>query len=290
MRNPLTFIVPIVAVLGFGLFAAMFMTETVDPGHSAAGSIFGDVAETPLGPGFHIVNPLMDFTHYDCRQKTHLEAGVAVPSQDKLVTMMDVSVQYHLNESMTPTMLDSTGDTVAVINTHLIPKLRSLLREQGKTVERAEEFFLEETQTALQANVLSHLSEFCNPNGIAIDAILIRDITLPQVIVNAVEQTKERQEQTEREQAEFERFEIEQQKQVAAAAAQREAAEEEAARKRTLADAAAYEIETRGQALRENPEILQLESIQRWDGVLPRFVGGEAGNMQFLMPLDTKNQ
>lgn len=46
-----------------------------------------------------------------------------------------------------------------------------------------------------------------------------------------------------------------------------------------------YEIETRGAALRENPEILRLEAIQRWDGILPRFLGDEGG-LQFLMPIN----
>lgn len=289
MKNPVMIVAPIVALLIFSLFGFFFMTETVSPGHIAVPTMFGEVRQDTLDPGFHIVNPLLDFTHYDCRQKTHMEEGVGVPSQDKLVTTMDVSVQYRINGGMAASMLEETGNASAVINTHMIPKLRSLLREQGKSVERAEEFFLESTQATLQANVQAQLSEFCSPQGITVDAILIRDIELPQVIVNAVEQTKERQEQTAREQAEFERFKIEQQKRVAEAEAARQAAEEEAAMKRTLADAAAYEIEARGAALRENPEVLRLESIQRWDGVLPRVFGGSSENMQFLLPVEQQN-
>jgi regulator of protease activity HflC (stomatin/prohibitin superfamily) len=287
MRNPAVFVVPLVAILVFGLFGFLFMTETVSPGHVAVPVMFGEVRETSLQPGFHVVNPLLNFTHFDCRQKTHLEQDVGVPSQDKLVTFMDVSVQYRINGSLASNMLSETGDAKSVINTHMIPKLRSLLREQGKGVTRAEEFFLETTQTNLQANLQTDLAAFCAPEGITVDAILIRDIVLPKVIVDAVNQTKERQEQTAREQAEFERFEIEQKKRVAEAAAQRQAAEEEAAMKRTLADASAYEIEARGKALRENPEILRLESIQRWDGVLPRVLGGETGGMQFLLPVES---
>jgi len=289
-RNPLTIILPVIGMLLLAVFTWAFCTETVNPGHVAVPVMFGNVREAALEPGLHVpVNPLLDFTHFDCRQKTYLAENVGVPSQDKLVTFMDVSVQYHLDANMAPTMLDETGNAEAVLSTHMIPKLRSLLREQGKSVERAESFFLEATQTALQASLQNGLDEFCGKEGIVIDDILIRDVRLPAVIVNAVNQTKERQEQTAREQAEFERFEIEQQKKVAEAAAQRQAAEEEAQRKRTIADAEAYEINTRGTALRENPEILRLEAIQRWDGILPRYMGGEGEGMTFLMPLENQN-
>lgn len=40
-----------------------------------------------------------------------------------------------------------------------------------------------------------------------------------------------------------------------------------------IAQAEAKAIELQGQALRANPEVLQLRSIEKWDGVLPRFTG-----------------
>ena len=286
MRNPALFLIPIVLLLFGGLFGFMFMTETVSAGHSAAASRFGNVQETVYDEGLHIVNPLLSFTHYDCRQKTAFFEGLGVPSKDKLTTTMNVSVQYRLDGSMTPTMLSETGNGERVVAVHLTPKLHSLMREIGKSIERAEDFFDDNTQTTMQAELQSALAEFTSPKGIIVEAVLLSDVTLPQVIRDAVDQTKKRQEETAREQAEFERFQIEQKKRVAEASAQREAAEEEATMKRTLADAAAYEIEARGKALRENPEILRLESIQRWDGVLPRVLGGETGGMQFLLPVE----
>ena len=73
-------------------------------------------------------------------------------------------------------------------------------------------------------------------------AVLIRDINLPAVLTQAIEQKKEREQAKEREKAELERFRTEQLQQVAAAEAKRKAAEEEAQQLRILADARAYEI------------------------------------------------
>ncbi len=39
-----------------------------------------------------------------------------------------------------------------------------------------------------------------------------------------------------------------------------------------LAEAEAKSIQIRGQALRENPEVLQLEAINKWNGTLPQYM------------------
>jgi len=45
--------------------------------------------------------------------------------------------------------------------------------------------------------------------------------------------------------------------------------------------AEAEAISLRGEALRANPEILRLNAIERWDGVLPRIMG-EGGAVPFV--------
>jgi regulator of protease activity HflC (stomatin/prohibitin superfamily) len=148
------------------------------------------------------------------------------------------------------------------VRVHLVPKLRSLLREQGKSIKRAEDFFLEETQDTLQSALTEGLKDFLAPKGIIVTAVLIRDITLPPFIVEAIEQKKEREQAVERERAELERVRTELQQQVARAEAGREAAEEEAARKRILADAQAYEITQINNAISRNPAYIQLQSLE----------------------------
>ena len=93
----------------------------------------------------------------------------------------------------------------SAVRVHLIPKMRSLLREQGKSIKRAEDFFLEETQETLQLALTDGLRDFLAPKGIIVTAVLIRDITLPPFIVEAIQQKKEREQAVERERAELER-------------------------------------------------------------------------------------
>jgi regulator of protease activity HflC (stomatin/prohibitin superfamily) len=255
------FVVIVAGAVFLVLIGAQFV-KTVPPGRIGVATLFGNVQPNGYSQGIHIpVNPLYRWTMYDARQKTHLETA-NVPSQDQLQTKLDVSVQYRIDGTMAPDILEQTGDEVAAVRVHLIPKLRSLLREQGKSIKRAEDFFQEATQETLQLALTGGLREYLEPKGIIVSAVLIRDITLPPFIVEAIEQKKEREQAVERERAELERVRTELQQQVARAEAGREAAEQEAARKRILADAQAYEITQINNAIASNQAYIQLQSLE----------------------------
>ena len=255
--------VPItIVVVGLFILVGMNFYKTIPPGRVGVATLFGSVIEEGYTQGLHIpVNPLYRWTIFDARQQTHLETA-NVPSQDQLQTKLDVSVQWRINGVMAPVILEETGDERKAVEVHLKPKLRSLLREQGKSIKRAEDFFKEETQETLQTSLTQGLKDYLAPKGIIVSAVLIRDISLPPFIVQAIEQKKEREQAVERERAELERVRTELQQNVARSAAGREAAEEDAARKRILADAQAYEIEKINSAIGSNPSYIQLQSLE----------------------------
>ncbi|MDH3578700.1 MAG: SPFH domain-containing protein [Gammaproteobacteria bacterium] len=142
-------VVIVVGAVLLVLVGAQFV-KTVPPGRIGVATLFGNVRPVGYSQGIHIpVNPLYRWTMYDARQKTHLETA-NVPSQDQLQTKLDVSVQYRIDGVMAPDILEQTGDEVAAVRVHLIPKLRSLLREQAVERERAE---LERVRTELQQHV-----------------------------------------------------------------------------------------------------------------------------------------
>jgi len=255
-------VVAIVAIVVVSSLVWFFFVKTVPPGRVGVATLFGNVVQEGFTQGIHVpVNPLYGWTMFDAREKTHLETA-NVPSQDQLQTRLDVSVQYRIDAVMAPRILEETGDAESAVRVHLVPKLRSLLREQGKSIKRAEDFFLEATQDTLQTALTGGLKEYLEPKGITVTAVLIRDITLPPFIVEAIEQKKEREQAVERERAELERVRTELQQQVARAEAGKSAAEAEAARVRTLADAQAYEITQINNAIASNPAYIQLQSLE----------------------------
>ena len=244
------------------VIVGMQFVKTIPEGQVGVATLFGSVQPDGYPQGLHIpVNPLYRWTIFDARQETHLESA-NVPTQDQLQTRLDVSVQYRIDKTMAPDILEQTGNSATAVRVHLIPKLRSLLREQGKTVKRAEDLFIASTQETLQTALTDGLRDYLAPHGIIVSAVLIRDITLPPFIVAAIEQKKEREQAVERERAELERVRTELQQEVARAKAGHDAAVEEAARKRILADATAYEIIQINNAIANNPAYIQLQSLE----------------------------
>ncbi len=254
----------VLTVVGVVLTVVVIMNiyKTIPVGHVGVATLFGKAQVEGFPEGLHFpVNPLYKWTMFDARKKTHLETA-NVPSQDQLQTKLDVSVQYRIDGAMASKILGATGTAEAAVRVHLVPKLRSLLREQGKSVRRAEDFFLEETQETLQTALTDGLRDDLEKQGIIVSEVLIRDITLPPFIVLAIEQKKEREQAVEQEKAELERVRTELQQEVARAKAGREAADEQAARKRILADATAYEITAINNAISTNPAYIQLQSLE----------------------------
>ena len=236
--------------------------QKVPAGYVAVATLFGEVQSDPYEEGLHIpVNPFFEWYLYDVRQKSHLEEA-NVPSQDQLQTKIQVSVQFRLEKTGVPMILKETGTAADVLIVHIVPKLRSLLREQGKTIKRAEDFFLEKTQQNMQTSLLAGLQDYLGSKGVNVGAVLIRDISLPPFIIKAIESKKEREQEVEKQKAELERFATEQQQKVALAKAENEAATEQAAKMVVLADAQAYEIEKINTAIGNNPNYVKLQALE----------------------------
>ncbi|MEO0368407.1 MAG: SPFH domain-containing protein [Pseudomonadota bacterium] len=263
------------------LFLALFCVQQVPAGHVKVATLFGKVQEQVYEEGLHFpVNPLYSWNEYDVRQKTIKFDAMGVPSRDQLISLFDVSLQYRLIGSTAPEIKKNTGSARDVVNIHLIPYFRSLMREQGKTVANAEEFYSEAVQNRMQVDMMGALTTKLQPVGIEMQGILIRNVVLPQFIAQAVEAKKRREQEAEKQKAELKRFTTEQEQKIATANAEFEAAKLEEQRIRLLADAEAYKIEKINQAAQQSPAYIQLKQIEAWDGILPKYVGGE--NMPIL--------
>jgi regulator of protease activity HflC (stomatin/prohibitin superfamily) len=261
IQLPKSIIAIIVAVFLVFLISPRFY-QSVPAGHVAVATLFGEVQPIHFTEGLHIpVNPLYQWHLYDVRQKTHSETS-NVPSQDQLQTKIDVSVQYRIVGHQAPSILKETGSINDVLAVHIVPKLRSQIREQGKTIRRAEDFFLEETQNTLQIALLEGLKDYLGTKGVAVEAVLIRDITLPPFITKAIESKKEREQEVEKQKAELERYDTEQQQKIALAIAEKDAASAEAEKRRLLADARAYEITKINDAIGKNPNYVKLQALE----------------------------
>ncbi|MBL4762615.1 MAG: prohibitin family protein [Gammaproteobacteria bacterium] len=291
------FLIKMVIAIVF-VYVALNSYTTVPAGHNKVATLFGNIQEEPYGEGFHVVNPLLAFTVFDLRQITKNWTKIGVPSQDKLKSSMDISVTFRLDGTQTPRILKETGRLMDVLEKHITPKVRSLLREAGKTVRQSQDFYLDSVQQELQLYMEEGLTDYMLSKGVIVEAVLFRDITLPTVVTSAVIQTKERQEQLEREKAQLNIVEQQAQQQVKQAEAREIAAKSDANAKRTHADAEAYRIEKEAAAQATankllarsiTKELIQYNSVQKWDGAYPQtLLSGKSGGLILNLPAAQK--
>ncbi len=258
--NPKLAIAAIAALLLL-MFGQRFF-HSVPAGHVGVASLFGKVQERPYPEGLHIVNPFLMWVDLDARQDTFKISQLEMPTRDQLLSKVDLSIQWRLDAQRAPELYRNTGDKDRMVQVHLHPKARSLVRELGTKIDRAEDLFKDEVRDRLALELSTELSNYVAEKGILVDSVLLRNINLPSVLAEAIGRKKEREQEVERQRAELERVKLEQEQQVAQSVASRRAAEEDAKRLRILADAKAYEIATINKAASGNPAYIQLQSLE----------------------------
>ncbi len=214
------------------LIIAFNCLATIPAGHVGVATLFGKVKSDTYSEGMHLINPLLDITLFDARQKTHKES-MAVPSRDQLLTKFELSIQYRLIKEKAPSMLKETGTPQEVIDVHMIPLLRSQMRELGKSVDTAEKFYDQEVQQRIQVELLSALLSLAD-KGIKIEKLLIRDVVLPKIITNAVVRKKEAAQAAEKAKEELKKFKVDQERKEAQAEAEKKAEIIEANKKKEV--------------------------------------------------------
>ncbi len=253
--------VVMVGVLLVLMFGQRFV-HSVPAGHVGVAILFGDVQEEVYPEGLHIVNPFLSWKDLDARQDTFKISQLEMPTRDQLLSKVDLSIQWRLDSSRAADIIRDTGDKDRLIQVHLHPKARSLVRALGTQIERAEDLFKDEVRNNLAVQIETELTSYVADKGIVVDSVLLRNINLPPVLADAIGRKKEREQEVERQRAELDRVKLEQEQQVAQAEALRRAAEEDAKRLRILADAKAYEISTINLAASGNPAYIQLQSLE----------------------------
>ncbi|EGR1951270.1 TPA: hypothetical protein N2902_000207 [Vibrio parahaemolyticus] len=187
--------VSVIAVIALKPFTIVSQGEVKVP------SLFGEVQETYLDEGLHMTNPFYSFDRYDVKENAFSIENVSIPSQDKFKSFADVTIMWSVEASSTPKLRKTIGTMTDVETKLLRQPLLALLREAGRSVEKAQDLYKADVQAQLQDEVKDGLSVIASEYGLNIHAVYIQDITLPDVIQKAIVVTKELEEREAQEKA-----------------------------------------------------------------------------------------
>lgn len=209
-----------VVVLVLVLMAAGCMTKSIGSGEGGVlySSFSGTDLESAYGEGLNVFLPWERMIVYDVRTKTEMETITAL-SSNGLTIGMDISIRYRPQMSRLPYLHTTFGQDY--YERLIQPEVRSAAREVVGRYTPEELYSTRRTE--LQSEIEQRVASAVEQQFVEVEAILIRDVTLPDQIRQAIElklQEEQRVQQIEftieRETREAERKRIEAEGQAAA--------------------------------------------------------------------------
>ena len=186
-------------VIVFGLLGVILlfifgssMFVTINPGQK--GVLFetlGDGLEKDIvyGQGLHIIAPWNDMIVYDVKETETFEK-MEVLSSNGLSIKIDLSILHHPVHDRIGYLHDNLGESY--LEKIIKPAVRSVTREViGNYLP--EELY-NSKRKEIEDEIFSKTKDIVSEKDITLPAIYIRDVTLPQTLVSAIEQ-KLKQEQ-----------------------------------------------------------------------------------------------
>jgi len=261
--NPKTVLSLIIgAVVIFVLIlAASSSTYVVEPGHRGVEVTLGKVSPAFKPEGFGMKLPFV--TRIEpllIRQQTAKMVADCF-SSDLQQVKIDVRVLFRVPQaSVVPIFRDYDGDAFQAL---IKPRVAEALNEI--TATRTAELIVQKREEVKSQGLASARRKL--GDVLVIEDLVLEDINLTNALENAIEAKMVQEQEAAR--ARF----AQQQAQVEASTAVIKAKGE------------AESIMLRGKALRENPSVLELQVIERWDGITPLVVGPGATGANMMLPL-----
>ena len=251
----------------------------VESGHVGVVRTLGAVQPDALPEGFHLKKPFLDqVEELDVRLRK-AESDASAASKDLQVVSTKVAVQYSLIAATMPRTFQRIGPRAEVVERNVIypailESVKSITAKYTaeELVTRRAEVKVQ-IQQAIEFNVDTTLRQKEVVGAVALANVAITDFEFSAEFNRAIEEKV----RAEQEALKAENEKLRRVTQAEAAAAERTlAADAEAYQIEVESKARAEAIRREAQALKDNPNLIQLRIAEKWDGKLPQFSGGQA--------------
>jgi prohibitin 2 len=243
------------------LLAGASATYVVEPGHRGVEVVLGRVTPGFKPEGFGLKLPFVSNVHPVLIRRQTAKMTVDCYSSDLQQVKISVRILYYVPEASVVTVFrDYAGNP---FDSLIKPRVAEALNEI--TALRTAEVIVqkrEEVKSLGFDSARRKLGEI-----LVIEEVVLEDINLTQALENAIEAKMVQEQEAAR--ARF----AQQQAQIEASTAVIKAKGE------------AESMVLRGKALRENPSVLELQIIERWDGLTPLVVGPGVSSSNMILPL-----
>jgi regulator of protease activity HflC (stomatin/prohibitin superfamily) len=283
-------IVLLVVILWLGCSS----TTRVDAGHvgvlvKLAGGSSG-VQPEPLDVGWHIYNPLTSqiilfptsVQNIVWTQSPHegapVDESITFSSTEGANINADIGLSFHVDAKLAPQLYNRfrTVDLMSLANGYIHNTVREAFNNIASKMQAHDIYGA--AKNDMLKSVTAECRDVLGKDGIAIDQLTINGaLRLPQTIADAINRKLETDQNTQQSLSKVAQVRAEADQQIAAAHGAAEAA-----RQKAQGEADAILIRARGEAqaneiirLSMTPAVLQYRALERWDGKLPQYAGGD---------------
>ena len=262
-----------IVILAVVIVTISFGMRTVEAGHRGVLTTFGKVEDTVLGEGLHFIIPYMQNLIQMNVQTLKYVADASASSMDLQIVSTRVAVNYHVDPGQANRVYQTLRMEYA--DRVIAPAIQESVKASSATFT-AEQLITRRPE--VKAMIKDDLAERLLGYGIIVEVVSIQDFDFSQEFNAAIEAKVKAEQQALEAERILQRKKVEAEQMIAEAGGRAESVRLEA---RARADATIMEAEARAEALRlQRQEVTallnQYKAIEKWDGVLPRFIGGGA--------------
>ena len=168
----------LVALLAMGTMSM----SCIGTGRVGVVTTFGAVTGRQLSEGINFVAPWQGVNRMDIRTK-EIKETAAVPSNEGLIVNLETSLLFKLDATRVSTLYRTVGPNY--VDVIISPNLRSAIRSATATYAAEALYSTAREQVAL--DIFNTLTEVLADRGIIIENVLLRDVGLPQRLMDAIE-------------------------------------------------------------------------------------------------------
>jgi regulator of protease activity HflC (stomatin/prohibitin superfamily) len=182
-----------VVVVAAGLSLSMF--KQIDAGKLGVQTLFGKVQPAVLESGLHIINPLVEVTTFDIQTQNYTMSGkdsegavpgddaIRVLSSDGLEVTIDLSVLYKVDPDKAPYILQNIGEKYE--DKIVRPVTRTAIRDNAVNYQAVDLYSTKRQEFQNKINLT--ITQSFAKNGLEVQSILIRNISLPASVKASIE-------------------------------------------------------------------------------------------------------
>lgn len=152
--------------------------------HVGVIEVFGAVQKDAWPPGLHAWMPWQGVHRINCRTQS-IEEKTETPTSEGLVVGLDVSIVFHVKPEFAKDVFARYNGVDGMIGNVLIPEFRSTIRDVTAGFTAADLY--SERRDQVTTRMSEELRKRMTPRGVEIEAVLLRGLSLPEQVANAVQ-------------------------------------------------------------------------------------------------------